>query len=98
MIVNSLVLRGDLAGDPAMLDLLGRIRETSLENYAYQDMPLERLVQELRPERQPGRNPLFQLMFGFHDAAVPDLEFGGLKGSFLVRGNRSAKMEMNVIV
>jgi amino acid adenylation domain-containing protein len=98
MIVNSLVLRGDMTGDPTVLKLLGRIRETSLESYAYQDMPLERLVQELRPERQLGRNPLFQLMFGFHDAAVPDLDFGGLKGSFLVRGNRSAKMDMNVII
>jgi amino acid adenylation domain-containing protein len=98
MIVNSLLIRGDLTGNPSFRELLGRVRETSLENYVYQDTPFERLVQELRPERQLGRNPLFQVMFNFHDAAIPDLEFGGLKGSFLVRGNRSAKMDMNVIM
>ncbi len=98
MIVNSLVIRGDLRGNPAFRELLGRVRETSLENYAYQDTPFERLVQDLRPERQLGRNPLFQVMFNFHDAAVPDLDFAGLKGMFLVRGNRSAKMDMNVIM
>ncbi len=98
MVVNSLLLRGDLSGNPTFRDLLGRVRELTLEVYAHQDMPFERLVQELRPERQLGRNPLFQIMYNFHDAAVPDLEFGGLDMKFLVRGNRSAKMDMNVIV
>ncbi|HSK77696.1 MAG TPA: amino acid adenylation domain-containing protein [Thermoanaerobaculia bacterium] len=98
MVVNSLLLRGDLSGEPAFRELLGRVRELTLETYAHQDMPFERLVQELRPERILGRNPLFQIMYNFHDAAVPDLEFGGLKSTFLVRGNRSAKMDMNVIV
>ena len=98
MVVNSLLLRGDLSGEPTFRELLGRVRELTLKVYAHQDMPFERLVQELRPERQLGRNPLFQIMYNFHDAAVPDLGFGGLKTMFLVRGNRSAKMDMNVIV
>jgi amino acid adenylation domain-containing protein len=98
MVVNTLLLRGDLAGNPPFRELLGRVRELALEVYAHQDMPFERLVRELRPERQLGRNPLFQIMYNFHDAGVPDLEFGGLEARFLVRGNRSAKMDMNVIV
>jgi len=98
MVVNSLLLRGDLSENPKFRELLGRVRELNLEVYAHQDMPFERLVQELRPERQIGRNPLFQIMYNFHDAGVPDLEFGDLKAAFLVRGNRSAKMDMNVIV
>src|SRR6185295_23419 len=76
MVVNSLLLRGDLSGNPSFRDLLGRVRELSLEVYAHQDMPFERLVQELRPERPFGRNPLFQIMYNFHDSAVPDLELG----------------------
>ncbi|HEX6863109.1 MAG TPA: amino acid adenylation domain-containing protein, partial [Thermoanaerobaculia bacterium] len=98
MVVNSLVLRGELAGDPTFSELLDRVREMSIETQLYQDMPLERLVQELRPERQVSRNPLFQVMFHFHDANVPDLDFAGLKASFLVRGNRTAKVDLNVIV
>ncbi|HWM94191.1 MAG TPA: amino acid adenylation domain-containing protein [Thermoanaerobaculia bacterium] len=98
MVVNTLVLRGDLAGRPSFREIIGRVRELTLEVYAHQDMPFERLVQELRPERQLGRNPLFQIMYNFHDAAVPDLEFGGLRVVRRVRGNRSAKVDLNVIV
>jgi amino acid adenylation domain-containing protein len=98
MVVNSLVLRGDLAGDPTFAELLARVRDMTIETQLYQDTPLERLVQELRPERQLSRNPLFQVMFHFHDAGVPDLDFAGLKCGFLVRGNRTSKMDLNVIV
>ncbi len=98
MVVSSLVLRGDLSGDPPLRELLERVRQINLEAYEHQDMPFDRLVQELRPERQLGRNPLFQVMFNFHDAAVPDLDFGGIRARFLVRGNRSSKMDLNVIV
>ncbi|HVR99548.1 MAG TPA: amino acid adenylation domain-containing protein, partial [Thermoanaerobaculia bacterium] len=99
MVVNTLVLRGDLSGEPGFKKLLGRVRELTLEVYAHQDMPFERLVQDLKIERQIGRNPLFQVMFNFHDAGVPDLDFGGgLSAVTNVRGNRSAKMDMNVIV
>ncbi|MEA2690744.1 MAG: hypothetical protein QOJ16_131, partial [Acidobacteriota bacterium] len=98
MVVNSLVLRADLAGRPSFREHLGRVRELALATSTHQDMPFERLVQELRFERRPGRNPLFQLMFNFHDAPVPDFHFAGLELFPEVRGNRTAKMDMNVIV
>ncbi|HSL84340.1 MAG TPA: condensation domain-containing protein, partial [Thermoanaerobaculia bacterium] len=98
MMVNSLVARADLGGDPTFRELLERARRTTLEAYAHQDMPFERLVGELQPERDASRNPLFQAMFSFHDAAVPDLRFGGLEAGFLVEHNRSAKTDLNVIV
>jgi amino acid adenylation domain-containing protein len=98
MVVNTLILRGDLSGQPTFRDIQERVRNLTLDVYGHQDMPFERLVQELRPERQLGRNPLFQIMYNFHDAAVPDLEFGGLRVVRRVRGNRSAKVDLNVIV
>ena len=98
MMVNSLVLRADASGDPTFQDLLLRVRRSSLGAHAHQDMPFERLVEELKPERAGAMNPLFQVMFSFHDAAVPDLSFGGLQAGFLVEHNRSAKTDLNVIV
>nr|QEO74128.1 condensation domain-containing protein [uncultured bacterium] len=97
MIVNTILLRGQVSGQQDVRELLGRVRDLTLEAYAHQDMPFDRLVQELRPERQLGRNPLFQIMYNFHDAAVPDLDFGGMRAVRRVRGNRSAKVDLNVI-
>jgi amino acid adenylation domain-containing protein len=98
MVVNSMVLRNDLSGDPTFRELLARVREVTLSAYAHQDMPFERLVERLQPQRDPSRNPLFQVMFSFHDSAVPDLDFAGLRTGFLVRHNRTAKTDLNVIV
>ncbi len=71
--VNTLVLRTRLDGDPSFNDIVSRVREVCLGAYTNQDLPFERIVEELRPERHLDANPLFQVMFTVRETASADL-------------------------
>jgi amino acid adenylation domain-containing protein len=99
MIINTIVLRTDLSGNPTFRELLDRVRKVTLDAYANQDLPFEKVVEVLKPERNLSHNPLFQVMFAFHDSTLPAWELPGLDVQ-LVEGisNGSAKFDMNLTV
>ncbi|NNB87044.1 non-ribosomal peptide synthetase [Corallococcus exiguus] len=78
LFVNMLALRSDLSGKPTFKELLNRVHESTLDAYAHQDIPFERLVDALKPERHLSHSPIFQVMFVLQNAPMPALEAPGL--------------------
>ncbi|MEE3716406.1 amino acid adenylation domain-containing protein [Tumidithrix elongata RA019] len=96
--VNTLVLRTDLSGNPSFQELLTRVRSVSLEAYAHQDLPFEKLVEELNPERSLSYTPLFQVMFALQNVPRQEAQMLGLTLSPLPLESKSAKFDLDVSV
>jgi amino acid adenylation domain-containing protein len=96
--VNLLVLRTDMSGNPTFYELLERVREVTLKAYAHQDLPFEKLVAELRPERSLSQTPIFQVLFVMQNAPVPTLEVSGLTLSSWEVENETATFDLAVFV
>ena len=96
--VNTLALRTDLSGDPTFQELLKREREVALGAYGHQDIPFEQLVAELRPERNLGHSPIFQVMLALQNAPEGAVEIGGLEFEAMGVEQRSAKFDLTMVL
>ncbi len=97
--VNSLVLRGDLSGDPSFVDLLGWVREDTLSGYTHQDLPFEKLVEEVKPERSRAHSPIFQVMFALQNAPMGGgSELPGLTMRPLAGSETAAKYDLTLVL
>jgi amino acid adenylation domain-containing protein len=94
--VNSLTLRTDVSGDPSFRELLRRVRGVALGAYAHQDLPFERLVEELNPERIGDRNPFFQVMFVLQNAPRERLTLPGITLRSLPRKTGTSKFDLTL--
>jgi amino acid adenylation domain-containing protein/non-ribosomal peptide synthase protein (TIGR01720 family) len=96
--VNTLVLRAEVAGDPNFKDLLKQVRELALGAYAHQDVPFEKLVEELEPERSLSHSPLFQVMLVFDAALQESLNGGDLEFSSFMSESTTAKFDLTLFL
>ena len=98
LFINTLVLRTSFSGNPTFREMLARVRDVTLGAYAHCDLPFERLVQTLEPERTLSRTLLFQVAFNFRSMPKQSLELPNLALSYLPIYNGKSQFEMNMIV
>lgn len=94
--VNTLVMRTYLGGNPTFRQLLARVRQVALGAYSHQDLPFEKLVEELHPERDPSCSSLFQVMFVLQNAPKSVLELSGLSLNFQDIDSGTAKFDLTL--
>jgi amino acid adenylation domain-containing protein len=95
---NTLVMRAKLSEEISFKKLVAQVRETALEAYAHQDVPFEKLVEELRPDRNLSQNPLFQVLFSLQNAPRQAFELSGLTLRMMDLGETTSKFDISVFL
>ncbi|MDQ0603851.1 amino acid adenylation domain-containing protein/non-ribosomal peptide synthase protein (TIGR01720 family) [Streptomyces canus] len=93
---NTLALRADLDGDPDLAELVERVRRLCTESYAHQDMPFDRLVERLRPERHPGRAVFFDVMLLFLTQGLEGPQFPGVTAAWETVHNDTTQFDLSL--
>ncbi|MDZ8264154.1 non-ribosomal peptide synthetase [Nostoc sp. ChiQUE01b] len=96
--VNVLVLRTDLSGDLSFQELLARVKSTALEAYIHQDLPFEKLVEELQPSRDLSYNPLFQVMFVLKNVPKPNISLSDVSVTYEEGYNGTSKFDLTLFM
>src|SRR5205085_11108604 len=94
--VNTLVLRTRLASNETFRELLAQVRQTAIDAYAHQELPFEKLVAELQPERTLSYSPLFQVMFALNNTAQNEFRLPGLRVTPLETETNTAKFDLTL--
>ncbi len=93
---NTLVMRSDLSGNPPFVELLARVREVTLDAYTRQDLPFEKLVEDLQPERNLSHNPLFQVLLGLHNLPSQPGKLPSLSVSRMTSERVAARFDLSL--
>ena len=96
LFLNMVVMRTDLSGNPDFRSLLARVRNVSLEAFAHQDLPFEKLVEVLQPDRDLSRNPLFQIMFQYSPQGSLNLPGLSVEGIYLDSGTAQFDLSLHL--
>ncbi|MFY0566441.1 non-ribosomal peptide synthetase [Archangium lansingense] len=97
LFINTLALRTSLSGRPSFRELMGRVHQTTVDAFAHQELPFERLVDALKPERRLSHSPLFQVMFILQNAPMPPLQAPGLVMEFQQPETGTTKFDLTLI-
>src|SRR4029077_12904072 len=96
LFVNSVALRLDLGGAPTFVDVLARTRETALEAFAHQELPFDKLVEELSPQRGLGHAPIFQVMLVLQDPAGAAFSLPGVRVSEVPLAGAATQLDLTL--